>query len=260
MNPIIANILIALCAVAFGYLCGSIPNGVIIGKLFFHKDPREFGSHNSGGTNVGRAFGAKAGVATILLDMVKIALPLYVTWAILVYSPLKDYMGFEGAAFGSWYAFDNFGQGAAPLYYWLAALAGLIGHVRSIFLGFKGGKAVASFLGFNMLAGWAFLLAGVTSFGGTFAKSRMVSLSSIIASLTFTAISWLIAGISYGLTWYPGVLTWCFLSPVAPLFGFELAFMNTIGCAIVIIRHRENIARIKEGTESRNPWGSGNKQ
>ena len=59
------NIGISLAIVAFGFLMGSIPTGVIIGKLFFHDDPRNYGSHNPGGTNTGRAFGKKIGITGV---------------------------------------------------------------------------------------------------------------------------------------------------------------------------------------------------
>ena len=59
--------LILILIFIISYLFGSIPNGLIIGKLFYHKDPRNYGSHNVGGTNTGRILGKKAGLATIIL-------------------------------------------------------------------------------------------------------------------------------------------------------------------------------------------------
>ena len=100
MNIYFVNILLGIGSIVLGYLFGSIPNGVIIGRLFFHKDPRDYGSHNSGGTNVGRVLSKRAGVATIILDMLKIILPIYVTWAVLLKTPLFDYIGAPGSALG----------------------------------------------------------------------------------------------------------------------------------------------------------------
>ena len=65
------RILFILGSILLGYLLGAIPNSVIIGKLFFNKDPRDFGSHNAGGTNAGRVLGKKAGIIVILLDGIK---------------------------------------------------------------------------------------------------------------------------------------------------------------------------------------------
>ena len=80
MDIILYNILVAILIIIIGYLFGSIPNGIWIGKLFFHKDPRDFGSGNSGGTNVGRVFGKKFGVIVIILDAAKAVVPLYLIY------------------------------------------------------------------------------------------------------------------------------------------------------------------------------------
>ena len=82
MDIILYNILAAILLIIIGYVFGSIPNGIWIGKIFFHKDPRDFGSGNSGGTNVGRVFGKKIGVLCIVLDCLKIIAPFIVAWAI----------------------------------------------------------------------------------------------------------------------------------------------------------------------------------
>ena len=82
MSLISINVLYGLFAAALGYFVGSIPTGVLVGKLFFHEDPRDKGSHNSGGTNVARTFGKKYGVLVIILDMIKALIPVFVIWAI----------------------------------------------------------------------------------------------------------------------------------------------------------------------------------
>ena len=63
--------LILLASLIIGYLFGSISNGILLGKILFKKDPRDYGSHNSGGTNVGRTFGKKIGLICIILDILK---------------------------------------------------------------------------------------------------------------------------------------------------------------------------------------------
>ena len=77
MNEPLVNLLVGLGAVLVGYLFGSIPTGVLIGKIFFHQDPREIGSKNSGGTNIARSFGRKFGFLVIALDMLKILAPVF---------------------------------------------------------------------------------------------------------------------------------------------------------------------------------------
>lgn len=104
---------------ALGYLVGSVPFGLVIGKAFYHTDIRESGSHNLGGTNAGRVLGAGAGFLVIALDVLKCAIPM----ALIQY-------------FVSYPAALVFGM-FVPL-----------GHCWPLFAQFKGGKAVASSWGF----------------------------------------------------------------------------------------------------------------
>ena len=244
MNIVAANILVALAVAIVSYLMGSIPTAVIIGKVFFHKDVRDYGSKNAGGTNAGRVFGKKVGIICIILDMLKTVIPFYVFWAVLTYSPLNTYM-----VWGNGYC-------AAPLYYWGSALFAAIGHCYSIFLKFKGGKAVSCFMGFNVLTSWIeFLIAG---FGYLIIakKSNYISLSSILAAIIATVLAWVVAIIAVAVPWNPYVLTWIFTIPAAPYLGIEFAIVNTLVSALLIFKHRANIQRLKEGTESANPFAS----
>ena len=83
---IIYNILVALICLIFGYLIGSVSFAIIIGKVFYHQDPREHGSKNAGGTNAGRIWGKKVGLLVIILDMIKTIIPMWICWAILTYA------------------------------------------------------------------------------------------------------------------------------------------------------------------------------
>ena len=85
MDIILYNIIVGFCSLLIGYFFGSIPTGVILCKLIYGKDPRQDGSKNSGGTNVGRLFGKKMGVLVIALDMIKTAIPVGVVWGILTF-------------------------------------------------------------------------------------------------------------------------------------------------------------------------------
>ena len=106
--------------IGIGYLLGSIPFALVIGKLFYHTDVREFGSGNLGGTNAGRVLGKKAGIATILLDIVKVIL------AVAIVS-----VGFDNQEMSIW-----------------SGVAAAFGHCYPIFAHFKGGKAAATLVGF----------------------------------------------------------------------------------------------------------------
>lgn len=242
MNIYVVNILVAVSVALISYLFGAIPTGVIIGKVFFHKDIREFGSKNSGGTNAGRVLGKKVGIMVIILDMLKTVIPFYVAWAVLTYSGIAK-----------WMVWDN-GYYAAPLYYWGSLLFAAIGHCFSIFLKMQGGKAVSCFMGANIFTSWyEFIFAGFT-YLIVAKKSKYISLSSIVAASVGTLSAWVIAIIAVSVPWNPHWLTWMFGLQSAPFLGIEFAVVDTIVSVMLIVRHRANIQRLKEGTESKNPF------
>lgn len=109
-----------LLSVVIGYLFGSIPSALIIGKTFFNKDIRNYGSGNLGGTNAGRVLGAPIGITVIVMDALKIILAMTITNILFKDINLISIAGFLGC----------------------------IGHCYPIFANFKGGKAVASCYGY----------------------------------------------------------------------------------------------------------------
>lgn len=136
------------------YLLGAIPTGLIVGKLFFNKDIRKFGSGNLGATNTFRVLGKKAGIFVTVFDVAKGVIPA-------IFPIIYD-LDIHGIWFG---------------------LAAIIGHVYPIYLKFKGGKAVATsagvILGVNPVV---FLIIAVIFFTLLF-TTRMVSLTSILTSI-----------------------------------------------------------------------------
>ncbi len=147
-----------------GYLIGSIPFALVIGKGFYKTDVRQYGSGNLGGGNTGRVLGKKAGLATMALDLLKVTLVMFIA----------KLLGGDDTVMA------------------LGALAAGIGHCFPIFAEFKGGKAVAAMYGY--LFG-LFAVAGRTPlyfflplvvFLIVIILSRMVSLSSIISTLVVT--------------------------------------------------------------------------
>lgn len=108
-----------------GYLMGSFPTGLFIGKKYFKKDIRKEGSGNMGGTNAGRILGKRAGIIVSLVDILKVFIPTLLA---------KIYFGKAGVN-----------------EYALVGLAAMIGHAFPIFAGFKGGKCVSSYLGIGLL-------------------------------------------------------------------------------------------------------------
>ena len=188
-----------LLSVLFAYLLGAIPFGYLLVRWKTGGDIRTSGSGNIGATNVLRTTGIVAGVVTLILDIAK---GYFAVWAA------------DRASLGS------------PFWTSLAALAVMAGHAYPIFLGFKGGKAVASFIGaFLRLAPLA-TIAMLVVFVAVVAKTRYISLGSIIAAATFPIAVWLI---------------------LQPPVEIELAaFAASI---FVIYRHRANIRRLQEGSE-----------
>ena len=242
MEIIWINIVVITVSLIVGYLFGSIPSGVIIGKVFFHKDPRDYYSHNSGGTNSGRVFGKKIGILVIILDMIKTALPIYAIWATLTFSGLRNYM-----------LWDN-GYDAAPLYYWLAGLAAAIGHCWPVYKSYKGGKAVSCYMGTNVMTSWVeFVFAG-----GAYliiaGKKKIISLASIITSIVGTLTAWIMFILAMTIkTNVPFDLYYSWGFGFLPLFhfGWVFALVDTLIAPLLIFRHRANIKRLKEGTEAK---------
>jgi glycerol-3-phosphate acyltransferase PlsY len=194
------GVLTALVAVV-GYVVGAIPTAYVIAKAVKNIDIREHGSGNVGGTNVWRTCGKWWGWLTYLLDCLKGYFPVALVLAV-----------------------------APPQLAWLAlvmAFAVLMGHSKSIFLGFAGGKASISGLGtifaFSPLGG---LLGGVLAFT-IISITRMVSVASLVAALVTWAFVWLTG-------------------------GSLAAILYTAAAGLyVIIRHKSNIIRLLQGTENK---------
>lgn len=178
------------------YLIGSIPFSLLIGKFAFDKDLRRFGSGNLGSTNAFRILGKKAGIIILILDILKGAIPVMLAHLF------------------------------APEYFhvFIFGLVAALGHVFSIFIKFKGGKAVATsggaVLGYNPLL---FLIL-VAAFLLTLKVSKYVSLSSIVAAVVFVIASFFIQD----------------------TFIIVLSILVMI---LVVFKHISNIQRIKDGTE-----------
>lgn len=183
--------------VIISYLIGAIPFSLLIGKIFYKVDIREHGSGNVGTTNTFRILGKKAGVMVLVLDILKGALPVYI--AMLM---------------------------AVDMHIFIPGLISAIGHVYPVFLKFRGGKAVATGSGAVLAYNPIVFIILVSAFLITLKLSKYVSLSSIIAALTFIGVSLLLQD---------------------PLI---IAFAVILG-VVIIIRHISNIKRIMNGTESR---------
>jgi glycerol-3-phosphate acyltransferase PlsY len=192
--------MIPLAVLLVAYLLGAIPFGYLLVKWKTGADVRAAGSGNIGATNVMRTTGRGAGVVTLLLDIAK---------------------GYAAV----WVA----GRLTGPDVLWmsLAALAVMAGHAYPVWLGFKGGKAVASFIGaFLCLTPWA-LVAEIPIFVFVVIWTRHISLGSVVGAATLPLAVWLVMQAPW------------------PAVGGSLA-----AGAFVIYRHSNNIQRLRLGTEN----------
>lgn len=245
-------ILIFILISVISYLFGSIPSGVLIGKIFYHKDIREFGSHNSGGTNAGRTLGKKAGLITIILDMLKLIIPFFTCYFLFTYVPaLQELMMASPDD-----TLNIFGKGNTliQLTYYLSAFFVIIGHGHSIFLRFKGGKYVSTFAGAQIsLSYLTFPLFGSIFFLILKIKKH-VSESSIYTGGTICLFSWIVYIIyacTYSIGDYSQYLMWFNQGPTCSIY---YPILMTVSYILLVYRHRENIKRLKEGTENSIKW------
>jgi len=154
----------ALACVAIGYLCGALPWGLWLGRWLRGVDVRTLGSGNLGATNVYRSLGAALGIATLVLDMLKGAIP---TWVV---PRLPLAASFPG------------GDEWCRLAVGFSAIAG---HVWTVFASFRGGKGVATTAGVLLALSPSAFLAFALVFVLTVALTRFISLGSILGAITF---------------------------------------------------------------------------
>ena len=190
-----------ILSTALAYLLGGLPFGYWFVRLTSGRDIRTMGSGNIGATNVQRSMGTKAGIVVLSLDILKGFLAVWLA-ALLTH-----------------------GDTAALA---LAAVAVMLGHCYPVFLRFKGGKAVACFVGaFLYLAPLALLITTVV-FVAVVALSKYVSLGSILGALVFPFALWLVN------------------RPPS-----SILYASIFAATLVIYRHKGNIARLRAGKESR---------
>ena len=200
--------MITILLMVISYVLGSVPNALWIGKVFKGIDIREHGSRNTGSTNAARVLGAKLGILTLILDVSKGLVPTLM--AILLkadfFENLTKILNFD---------------------YVLVGICAILGHVFSMFMNFKGGKAVATTLGvFLILVPKAILFAAIVFFV-VFAISRYVSLSSILAAISL-----------------PIFIYFLYQQTIYVILGILIAIL-------IVVKHRSNIERLKNGTESK---------
>lgn len=222
--------------IVISYLLGSIPFGYLIVRATQGADVRETGSGGTGATNVSRRAGKVAGVVTLLLDALKGAAAVAIAKVILGLDVFPAMQG--GGHLGPSLQLLSIqpDQIHRDLYWWVAAAAitAIVGHIFPVWLRFRGGKGVATGVGvFLMLAPIAVALSAVI-FVTVVWRTRYVSLGSILAAATIPLL----------------VLLQHVL--VRPVDAFAATLSAAIvGAALIVWAHRENIRRLRRGTESR---------
>jgi glycerol-3-phosphate acyltransferase PlsY len=184
----------------FGYLLGSIPTGLILTKFFSKVDPRKIGSKNIGATNIYRSAGTTLGILTLVGDLLKGTVPVVIAI--------------------QW--------GEADIWIAIAGLTPFLGHIFPIFLGFKGGKGVATALGVYLVVSPIAVLIEFLIFAGIVWKWRFISLGSLVCSTTIP------------------ILIAFFRSDSQSYF-----IISVIIAALILYRHQSNISRLLQGTESK---------
>jgi acyl phosphate:glycerol-3-phosphate acyltransferase len=206
----LAVLAIVLLLVA-AYLLGSLPTGYLVAKGVKGIDIRQHGSGGTGATNVLRTVGKGAAIAVLVIDLLKGLL------AVLLVALVWPQVAALTALDALWQPWVAVGVG----------LLALVGHSKSVWINFTGGKSVASGLGVLIGLAWPVALGAAIAFGFSLALSRIVSLSSMVAAIA-AAILMVVTG--------------------QPL---PYAVLGALGSLYVILRHRSNIDRLLAGTEPR---------
>jgi glycerol-3-phosphate acyltransferase PlsY len=200
------------------YLLGAIPAGYLAGKLLGGIDIREHGSRSTGATNVLRTLGKWPALVVLIADVLKGVAAILVArwfcpWLTTELSPTPP----TASDLQVW----------VPWAVCLAGIAALLGHGRSIWLNFTGGKSAATGLGVLLAMSWPAGLGAAVAFGIALALARIVSLSSMLAALTAIV---LVCGFAY---------------------PWPYRLLVIAGGLYVIVRHRANVQRLLAGTEPR---------
>lgn len=216
-NPLIAMLITAIIA----YLLGSFNSSIIFSKLFMHRDIREIGSGNAGFTNSMRTGNRAIAVCTLIGDVAKVGLAVFIGRLIMAYS------------------LDN-AVGATAVAGYISGFFAMLGHIFPVYFGFRGGKGVLTLAAMLLFSDWRVCLISLAVWLICLGISKMVSLSVLITLPIYIFTAWIFRP--------EGVIE------IADL-EIPIAFI-TVGTAILMsviitIMHKSNIVRILNGTENK---------
>jgi glycerol-3-phosphate acyltransferase PlsY len=201
----------SISALILAYLFGSIPTAVWIGQAFYGIDVREYGSGNAGATNTFRVLGKKAGIAVMVLDILKgyTATNLAYLIGLSVTGP-QDSVQFVN-------------------YQLALGVTAVMGHLFPVFAGFRGGKGIATLFGMILAVHTGAALICVLTFVVVLLISKYVSLSSLLSGFSF-----------------PLSIIFIFQSPIRSVVLYGMCI-----CVLILITHQKNIERLLKGKESK---------
>jgi glycerol-3-phosphate acyltransferase PlsY len=198
---------LVIVLIFIAYLLGSIPTSVWIGKSFYNIDVREFGSGNAGATNTFRVLGKRAGIPVLIIDILKGTTAVALSFISGIHAGTLGFVELQLAL----------------------GIAALVGHIFPIFAGFRGGKGVATILGIVICIVPAACALSLVVFLVVLFSSRIVSLSSMLAGISFPF----------------------FLNFVLHNHNQVLTVFSLVVAVLLIITHRKNIKRLLKNQESR---------
>lgn len=190
------------------YLLGSIPSSVWLGKILFGVDVRAHGSGNAGATNTFRILGYKTGLSVLFFDIAKGWFPVFAVASLLKWNIPTEYIIYLQI---------------------MAGLLAVIGHVYPIYIGFKGGKGVATLAGMALGLFPLAFLSSLMVFILTIMITKYVSLGSMLAAISF-----------------PVFLIFVFKNDSLPLIT-----LGVLASVFIIFTHRSNIKKLIQGTENK---------
>lgn len=199
--------------VLLSYLMGSFPTSIVVGKVFYKKDIRNYGSGNAGGTNAVRVFGLPAGIAVILVDVLKGIVP------VLYIANIPNFTGMDHPLLS---------QNLIAI---IAGSAAVIGHIWTVFASFRGGKGVATAAGMLMVLYPLGFLLTLPAFVIAVAISGIVSVGSLTVAIVFPTVIWTLS--------LTGILQ------TAP----SLLYFSIFIGLLLLFTHRKNIVRLIHGEE-----------
>ncbi|PWG81648.1 glycerol-3-phosphate 1-O-acyltransferase PlsY [Pararcticibacter amylolyticus] len=201
----------SVSALIAAYLFGSIPSAVWIGQAFYGIDVREYGSGNAGATNTFRVLGKKAGIAVMIIDILKG----------FTATNLAYFIGLSVTGPQNSIQFVN--------YQLALGITAVMGHLFPVFAGFRGGKGIATLFGMVLAVHFDAALFCVSVFLIVLLISKYVSLSSIIAGFSF-----------------PLSIIFVFHSPLRSVVLYGMCI-----CVLILVTHQKNIERLLRGKESK---------